>query len=92
MECELGFTGGLPSAVASAYRGRLQVLRAAPREQAVQELVSMQLREREDGSHVMRVTDDWDLVVEFTPADEGRIALVKAIVERKTTIKESASS
>ena len=91
MECELGFTAGLPASVASAYRGRLQTLRAAQQEQALQHLQSFQLRSCGNGSYFMRVTDEWDLVVAFQDSEDGRVAVVDAMVNRKITKTEPPS-
>ena len=81
MYSELAFTGGYPPAMVTAYRGRIQVLRAAPQELTIQPLQSLRLRSRGNGQHLMRVTDDWDLVVAFGDGEDGRVAAVEAIVE-----------
>lgn len=78
---ELAFTGGYPPAVVKAYRGRIQVLRAAPQERAIQQLQSLRLRSHGNGQHLMRVTDELDLIVAFGDGEDGRVAVVEAIVE-----------
>ncbi|MBI3479078.1 MAG: hypothetical protein HY016_01790 [Nitrosomonadales bacterium] len=88
MESELAFTAGLSPAVVSAYRGRIQALRAATREQALQQLQSFEFRARGHGKHALCVTDDWDLHVAFEEANGTRIAVVEALVQRTTTKTE----
>jgi toxin HigB-1 len=78
---ELAFTGGYSPAVVKAYRGRIQVLRAAPQERAIQQLQSLRLRSQANGQHLMRVTDDLDLIVVFCDGEDGRVVVVEAIVE-----------
>ena len=89
MDSELAFTGGFPPVVVSAYRGRIQVLRAAPQEQAVLPLRSFRLQSRGNGTsqHSMRVTDDWDLIVAFEDGEDGRVAVVEAMIERTERTK-----
>jgi toxin HigB-1 len=91
MDSELAFTGGYPPTVVSAYRGRIQVLRAAPQERVIQPLRSLRLQSRGNGQHSMRVTDDWELVVAFEDSEDGRVAVVEAMVERTTTKTEQPS-
>lgn len=85
METESAFTGGVSAVVLGAYRGRLQALRAAPREQALLGLRSFEIRRFANGTHALRVTDDWDLLVAFEDGSEGRIAVVEALVQRTKT-------
>jgi len=93
IDSELAFTGGYPPVVVSAYRGRIQVLRAAPQERAVLPLRSLRLQPRGNGTsqHWMRVTDDWDLIVAFEDGKDGRVAVVEAMVERTRTKTEQPS-
>ena len=93
IESELAFTGGYPAVVVSAYRGRIQVLRAALQERAVLPLRSLWLQPCGNGSsqHWMRVTDDWDLIVAFEDDKNGRVAVVEAMVERIRTKTEQPS-
>jgi proteic killer suppression protein len=91
MESESAFTAGLSPAVLSAYRGRIQALRAAPREQALQQLHSFEVRGREHGKHALRVTNEWDLHVAFEDENGARIAVVEALVQRTTTKTERSS-
>ena len=93
MDSELAFTGGYPPAVLSAYRGRIQVLRAAPQERVVLPLRSLRLQSRGNGTsqHSMRVTDDWELIVAFEDGEDGRVAVVEAIVKRTRIKTENPS-
>jgi plasmid maintenance system killer protein len=83
IDSELTFTGGYPLGVARAYRGRIQVLRAAPQEHAIQPLKSLRLQSCGNGQHSMRVTDDWDLIVAFEDSEDGRVAVLEAMIENK---------
>ena len=82
MEAEPAVSGGLSPVALSAYRGRLQALRAAPREQALLGLRSLEMRRSANGRHTLRVTDDWDLLVAFEDGSDGRVAVVEALVQR----------
>ena len=84
MESELAFTEGLSLTALSAYRGRIQALRAAPQEEALVALKSFEFRRRGHRRHVIRVTDEWDLQVFFDHAKGTRIAVVEALVQRRT--------
>jgi proteic killer suppression protein len=89
IDSELAFTGGYPPAVVSAYRGRIQVLRAAPQERVMLPLRSLRLQSRGNGQHSMRVTDDWELIVAFRDGEDGRMAVVEAMIERTKTEQPS---
>jgi len=93
IDSDRAFAGGYPSAVVSAYRGRIQVIRAAPQEQVLLKLRSLQMEPSGNGKnqHSMRVTDDWELIVGFEQSEEGRIAVVEAMVKRTRTNTESPS-
>jgi plasmid maintenance system killer protein len=91
LETELAVAGGLSAVALTAYRGRLQALRAAPREQALLGLRSFEMRRFPNGTHALRVTDDWDLLVAFEDGSEGRVAVVEALVQRTTTNSERPS-
>jgi len=91
METESHVTGGLSPVALAAYRGRLQALRAAPREQALLGLRSFELRRFANGTHALRVTDDLDLLVAFEDGSEGRLAVVEALVQRTKTNSERPS-
>jgi proteic killer suppression protein len=84
IDAERTFTGGYPPAVVNAYRSRIQVLRAAPREQAMLPLKSLRMERHGNGmsQHSLRVTEGWDLIVGFEDGDSGRVAVVKAMVNR----------
>src|SRR5258708_38713986 len=82
---EMAFTGGFPAAVARAFRGRIQALQAAPRENAMVSLHSPQVTGRNGGTdeYSMRVNDEGDLGVSFQDVDEGRTGVVKKLVKRE---------
>lgn len=88
---EEAFNAGLSSTALSAYRGRIQALRAAPQEQALIPLKSFEFRRRGRAGHALRVTDDWDLHVAFENANGSRVAVVEALVQRTTTKTEHSS-
>jgi proteic killer suppression protein len=86
MDAELGFDGGYPPTVVSAYRGRIQVIRAAPQEQSMEPLRSLRMVRTGNGTQrSMRVTDDWELIIAFQDSEDGRVAVVEAMVERTIT-------
>lgn len=88
METEAAYMGGFSAALVSAYRGRIQALRAAPQEQVLLRLRSFDLRCAANGKQALRVTDDWDLLVAFEGEDGTRVAVVEALVKRTTTNTE----
>lgn len=91
MASVLAFTGGFAARVVTSFRGRIQLLRAAPGEAALKPLQSMRLRRRGSGKHSMRVTDGWELVLVFEAGEDGRVAVVEALVETTTTKTEGLS-
>jgi plasmid maintenance system killer protein len=93
MDAELAFTGGYPPRVVSAFRGRIQLIQAAPQEQALLQLRCLRMEGcgNEASQHSMRVTDDWELIVAFEDSGDGRIAVVEAMVQRTKTKTEESS-
>jgi plasmid maintenance system killer protein len=85
LDAEVGFTAGYPPAVASAFRGRMQVIRAAPREEAMLPLRSLRMERygKGNGQHSLRIIDGWQLIVAFKDGKDGRTAVVEAMIERE---------
>src|SRR2546426_9794244 len=85
---EPGYTAGFSPAVVTAYRKRIQVLRAAPREQALFALSAwLRMEKPTDTSahHSMRVTDEWQLLLEFENGQKERVAIIAAMVQLERT-------
>jgi proteic killer suppression protein len=84
------FTAGFPQPVVRAFRGRIQVIRAAPQEKALLQLTSLQIKRcgNNGTQHSMRVTDEWQLIVVFEDGEDGRVAMVEAMMEYPKTSKE----
>lgn len=83
LELDAGFTAGLPEGVVRAYRGRIQALRAAPKEDALRPLRSFELvAEGADGGHSLRVNEEWRLLVSFESAVQDRVTVVHDLVQR----------
>lgn len=88
LETDFAFTGGFPPMLVGAYRGRIQVLRAAPREDAVRPLRSFELAPNgRHGQHTLRVTEGWKLVVSFEDGKTQRATVVHAIVEQPESVR-----
>jgi proteic killer suppression protein len=90
LDWDRGYTAGFPLLVVSAFRGRIQVIRAAPQKQAILQFTSLQIKRCGNGAsqHSMRVTDEWQLIVAFEDGDDGRVAIVEALMEYPETNKE----
>ena len=84
------FVAGL-GALAFPLGPLARALRAAPREQALLGLRSFEMRCLANGTHALRITDDWDLLVAFEDRSEGRVAVVEALVQRTRTNSECPS-
>ena len=93
MAAEFAFTGGYPPRVVSAYRGRIQLIQAAPQEQALLQLRCLRMEGcgNEASQHSMRVTDEWELMMAFEGSDDSRVAVVEAMVQCKKTKTEESS-
>ncbi len=78
---EVSFTGGYEPEVVSAFRQRLQLLRAAPTEVALLPMKALGMRRlsaNEDG-YVMRISNDLGLNMEFDGGGLERRAVVNAL-------------
>jgi proteic killer suppression protein len=73
LETEAGFDGGYPPEAVSAYRKRMQQIRAALDERAFYALKSLRFK-RLQGNRAhqrsMRLNDQWRLILEFEDGDE----------------------
>lgn len=68
LETDPDFDGGFPAAIVSAYRTRMQTIRAAPDERVFYALKSLhfeKLKGKRDHQHSMRLNDQWRLIVEL---------------------------
>jgi len=81
LETDAGFDAGYGSAVVSAYRKRMQQIRAALDERAfyaVKSLRFKQLQGKRSHQRAMRLNDQWRLILEFqeTEGQEKTVVVV----------------
>lgn len=79
LEKEASFSGGLPAAVVTAYRKRIQFIRSAVDERDFRALKSLhfeKLKGDRSHQHSMRMNDQWRLILEF----EGEAPNKKVVV------------
>ena len=68
LETDAGYTGGHSQGVVSAFRRRMQAIRAAEDERAFYAMKSLhfeKLKGNRDHQHSMRLNDQWRLIVEL---------------------------
>jgi proteic killer suppression protein len=79
---DAGFPAGLPSAVVTALRKRVQAIRAAPDERAFYALKSLhfeKLKGPRSHQHSMRLNQQWRLILEFEGNAPGKVVVVISI-------------
>lgn len=82
LETEAKFTGGFAQAVVSAYRKRLQQIRAAPDERVLFALRSLRFEKLKGGrshQHSMRLNDQWRLIVELNGESKDKVVCIVGI-------------
>jgi proteic killer suppression protein len=82
LETDAGFDGGFPQAVVSAFRKRMQMIRAATDERAFYALKSLhfeKLKGARTTDHSMRLNDQWRLIIRFEQDDEAKTVLIVKI-------------
>jgi proteic killer suppression protein len=82
LETDLAFTAGFSGAIVSAFRKRLQFIRAAVDERAFYPMRSLRfekLKGNRSHQYSMRLNDQWRLIVEIKPANPKNIIVVIAI-------------
>jgi len=68
LEQDANFTAGLSQSLVSAFRKRMQQIRAAPDERVFYALKSLHFEKLKGGrshQHSMRLNDQWRLIIEF---------------------------
>jgi proteic killer suppression protein len=79
LEEDPNFDGGFPPSVVTAYRKRMQAIRAAADERAFYALKSLhfeKLKGKRDHQHSMRLNDQWRLILEFEGKASDKVAVV----------------
>ena len=82
LETDPRYDAGYPAAAVSAFRKRMQLIRAATDERAFYELRSLRfekLKGSRSHQHSMRLNDQWRLVVEFEGKGAKKVLIVVAI-------------
>src|SRR6266508_4243185 len=75
LETDPSFSGGLPQAVVTMYRKRLQTIRSAPDERDFYALKSLhyeKLKGKRQHQRSMRLNAQWRLVLEIEEAADGK--------------------
>jgi proteic killer suppression protein len=78
------YTAGFDAAIVTAYRKRIQLIRAAADERAFYVMKSLhfeKLKGDRDGQHSMRLNDQWRLIVRLARNDTGKTVVIIAIVD-----------
>lgn len=85
IELELVFAGGYDAGIVNAYRRRIQLIRAAPQEDALLAMKSLRMERRNLNltQYTMHVRDGWKLIINFEDSDKGRVAIVATLVEHE---------
>lgn len=82
LETDAKFTAGFASGVVSAYRKRLQQIRAAVDERDLYNLKSLRfekLKGNRSQQHSMRLNDQWRLIVELHGKGQDKVIYVVGI-------------
>ena len=82
LETDPRYDGGFSQAVVTAFRKRMQMIRAAPDERVFYQLKSLHF-EKLQGSrshqHSMRLNDQWRLIMEFVGEAPKKIVVIVSI-------------
>src|SRR5215471_4768127 len=84
LETDPQFTAGFADAIVSAYRRRLQLIRAAPDERDFYALKSLhfeKLKGDREGQYSMRLNAQWRLILRFTKREEKKVVVIVAITD-----------
>ncbi|UGQ46240.1 type II toxin-antitoxin system RelE/ParE family toxin [Massilia endophytica] len=82
LETDLTFTGGFARPIVTAYRKRLQLIRAAPDERAFYSMKSLhfeKLKGNRAGEYSMRLNDQWRLILKLVERDDGKAVWIISI-------------
>jgi toxin HigB-1 len=84
LEVDASFTAGFSQEIVSAYRKRMQQIRAAPDERVFYSLKSLhfeKLKGDRDGQHSMRLNSQWRLVIEIRGNHPCKVIGIVEIVD-----------
>ncbi|GLS15686.1 type II toxin-antitoxin system RelE/ParE family toxin [Hydrogenophaga electricum] len=84
LEVDANFNGGFSQDIVSAYRRRLQQIRAAPDERTFYALKSLhfeKLKGDREGQHSMRLNSQWRLIVEMRGEHPCKVVGIVEIVD-----------
>jgi len=84
LEVDTKFDAGFPQAVVSAFRKRMQQIRAAEDERVFYQLRSLhfeKLKGNRKGQHSIRLNDQWRLIVRLEGEAPGRVLIVIEVVD-----------
>lgn len=82
LETDVGFTAGFSRAVVTAFRKRIQMIRAAPDERVFYGLKSLhfeKLKGDRSHQHSMRLNDEWRLIIELTQQSGRKVVVIVGI-------------
>ena len=82
LETDPRYDGGFAQAVVTAFRKRMQMIRAAPDERVFYQLKSLhfeKLQGRRSHQHSMRLNAQWRLIIELVEAAPQKIVVIVSI-------------
>ena len=82
LETDPKYDGGLSQAIVTAYRKRMQMIRAAPDERVFYQLRSLHFEKllgNRSHQHSMRLNDQWRLIIEFVGDAPQKIVVIVSI-------------
>jgi len=82
LETDAKYDAGFSAQIVKAFRGRMQIIRAAVDERSLYQLKSLQfekLKGNRSHQRSMRLNDQWRLIVEFEGAAPKKVVVVIAI-------------
>jgi proteic killer suppression protein len=82
LETEPKYDGGFSQAIVTAYRKRMQMIRAAPDERVFYQLKSLhfeKLQGNRSHQYSMRLNDQWRLIVEFAGEAPQKAVVIASI-------------
>jgi toxin HigB-1 len=82
LETDPRYDGGFSQAVVTAFRKRMQMIRAAPDERVFYQLKSLhfeKLQGRRSHQHSMRLNDQWRLIIEFGGEAPHKMVVIVSI-------------
>lgn len=84
LSADPGYSGGFDMAIVTAYRKRIQFIRAAPDERdfyAMKSLHFEKLAGDRAGQHSMRLNKQWRLILRLERRESGKVVVVISVVD-----------